>query len=178
MKRFLAVLALVVGPVVGVAPAAYPLGEGACTITGTISFTPESTSRGTWKIGPAILDCQGVMAARWRITGRGPIRGTGTFTELPGGGGSCLHHAGTGKLDYTIPTAGGDIVISEQSGYTLAGAYPQVIVFVFVNGVYIIMGNGSGIVDLIPEHAKAVAVVAVQPEPASDPHSEHECNGE
>jgi len=122
VKRFLAVLALVVGPVVGVAPAAHPLGEGACTITGTISFSPQSATQGTWKIGPAILDCQGIMAARWRITGRGPLKGSGTFTELPSGGGSCLHHAGTGTMDYTIPTGGGDLVISERNTYTLAGA--------------------------------------------------------
>jgi hypothetical protein len=119
-----ALLALMAGPVVGVAPAAHSVGEGACTISGTISFSPsgQAAAEGAWRIGPAILDCQGIVAARHRIIGRGPFRGSGTFNLLPGGAGSCVNQAGTGTIEYTIPTSGGDILVNEPDQYTTAGA--------------------------------------------------------
>lgn len=121
MKRFVAVLALVVLPVIGFTPAADAVGYGACTITGTITFSSRTLSAGTWTIGPAVIDCQGLIAARRRITGRGPFKGSGSFTALPPGEGACLRHSGSGKIDYTIPTTGGDIHISEPSNHTLVG---------------------------------------------------------
>jgi len=122
VKRFGAGLAVVVLPVLGFASTAHAIEEGACTITGTITFTSRTPSAGTWVIGPAILDCQGLVAARHRITGRGPLRGTGSFTAVPDGSGACLRQVGTGNVDYRIPTDGGDIVITEPENHTLAGA--------------------------------------------------------
>jgi hypothetical protein len=122
VKRFVAALAVLVLPLVGFDPTAHAAEEGACTITGTMTFTTRTLSEGMWAIGPAVIDCQGLIGARQRITGRGPFRGAGTFTALPPGDGACLRQAGTGKVDYTIPTSAGDILISEPESHTLAGA--------------------------------------------------------
>ena len=126
MKRILAVLALVVLPAVGFTPPAHAVGYGGCTIVGTITFSVASTlaSTGTWSIGPAALDCQGIIGKRARIIGRGPFKGQGTFTALPPGegAGSCLRQSGTGKVEYEIPTANGPIKVSEGESHTLAGA--------------------------------------------------------
>jgi hypothetical protein len=124
VKRFVAALAVVGLAVVGFTPSADAVGYGACTITGTITFSSSgalSAASGTWKIGPAILDCQGIIGKRARITGRGPLRGSGSFTALPPDEGGCLRHNGTGKVEYEIPTASGKILISEAETHTLAG---------------------------------------------------------
>ena len=121
MKRFVAVLALVVLPVLGFTSAADAVGEGGCTITGTISFSTRTLSTGMWTIAPAVIDCQGVVAARRLITGRGPFRGSGSFTALPPGDSACLRQAGSGTVEYTIPTTAGDIHVSEPEDHTLAG---------------------------------------------------------
>jgi hypothetical protein len=121
VKRFVAVLALVVLPVLGFTSAADAVGEGACTITGTISFSTRTLSAGTWTIGPAVIDCQGIVAARRLITGRGPFSGSGSFTALPPGDSACLRQAGSGKVDYKIPTTAGPILVSEEEDHTLAG---------------------------------------------------------
>lgn len=120
MKRFVAVLALLVLPVVGFTSQAGAVGYGVCTITGTMTFAPTGESTGKWTIGPAILDCQGLIAARRRITGRGPLKGSGTYKAIPSGDG-CLHQSGTGKIDYRIPTSAGDILVDEPWDYALAG---------------------------------------------------------
>ena len=73
-------------------------------------------------IAPAVLDCQGIIAARRRITGRGPFKGSGLFTALPPGQGACLRQSGTGNIEYRIPTSGGEIIVNEPWTYTLAGA--------------------------------------------------------
>ena len=123
MKRIVAVLALVVLPVIGFTPPAHAVGYGACTIVGTITFaTAETPSTGTWTIGPATLDCQGVIGKRARITGRGPFRGEGSFTALPPGDEACLRQSGTGTVEYQIPTASGTIKVNEGETHTLAGA--------------------------------------------------------
>jgi hypothetical protein len=121
VKRFVAVLAVLMLPMFGLSPAADAVGQGACTITGTITFSGGDQGQGVWKIGPATLDCQGLIAARRRIIGRGPFRGSGTFTEAVAGTGACLHHLASGTVDYRIPTSGGDILVSEPDTYTLAG---------------------------------------------------------
>jgi hypothetical protein len=123
VKRFVAMLALVVLPVLGFTSSADAVGYGACTITGTITFSTRTLGAGTWNITPAVLDCQGIIAARRRITGRGPFRGSGSFTAV-GTDGGCLRQFGTGKVDYKIPTSGGDILVSETENHTLglAGA--------------------------------------------------------
>ena len=121
MKRFVAVLGLVVLPVIGFTSDAGAVGYGVCTITGTMTFSPQSATAGTWNIVPAVLDCQGVIASRRRIVGRGPLKGSGTYEALPPGDGACLRHAGSGKVDYDIPTNAGDIGVSEPWDYRLTG---------------------------------------------------------
>ena len=121
MKRFIAVLTVVGSAVVGFTPTADAVGYGACALAGTISFVPESPTKGTWSISPAILDCQGVIGKRARIIGRGPFRGSGTYTALLPGD-ACLRQTGTGKVEYEIPTASGTIKVNEAATHTLAGA--------------------------------------------------------
>jgi hypothetical protein len=121
VKRFVAVLALLVLPVVGFTSEAGAVGYGVCTITGTMTFAPTSESAGTWSIGPAVLDCQGLIAARRRITGRGPLKGSGTYKALAAGDG-CLRQSGTGTVEYRIPTTAGDILVNEPWDHALAGA--------------------------------------------------------
>jgi hypothetical protein len=121
VKRIVAVLAVVVMPVLGFSSTADAIEEGACTISGTITFASQTASAGAWTIGPAVIDCQGIVAARRLITGRGPFRGAGTFAALAPGDSACLRQAGTGTFDYKIPTTAGDIVISEPENHTLAG---------------------------------------------------------
>jgi len=115
---------LVVMPLVGYAPPARAMGGGACTISGTINFAPTSTNpgRGVWSIEPAVISCQGVFRAYERITGPGSFSGSGTYTETPAGSGTCLHHVGSGNVDYTIPTTEADVRIKEPHEFVLAGA--------------------------------------------------------
>ena len=121
MKRFVAALVVVGSAVVGFTPTADAVGYGACAIAGTISFAPESPTKGTWTIGPANLDCQGIIGKRARIIGRGPFRGSGTYTALLPGD-ACFRQSGTGKVEYEIPTASGTIKVNEAATHTLAGA--------------------------------------------------------
>jgi len=121
VRRFVAVLAVVALPVLGFSSTAGAIEEGACTISGTISFSSQAPSTGVWTIGPAVIDCQGIVAARRLITGRGPFRGSGSFAALAPGDSGCLRQAGSGTLEYKIPTTAGDIVITEPENHTLAG---------------------------------------------------------
>jgi hypothetical protein len=121
VKRFVAALVVVGSAVVGFTPTADAVGYGACAIAGTISFAPESPGKGTWTIGPANLDCQGIIGKRARIIGRGPFRGSGTYTALLPGD-ACFRQSGTGKVEYEIPTASGTIKVKEAATHTLAGA--------------------------------------------------------
>lgn len=120
MKGFVAGLSLVMLPLFGVTPAG-AVGYGACTISGTITFAAQTLSTGAWTIGPAVLDCQGLIAARRRIIGRGPFGGAGSFIALPPGGDACLRQSGSGQVDYRVPTSAGEIVVSEPVSHTLAG---------------------------------------------------------
>jgi len=122
VKRFVAAMAVVGLAVVGFTPTAGAVGYGACSLVGTMSFSPKTPTTGTWTIGPALLDCQGVIGKRARITGRGPLKGSGTYTALPPGDAACLRQSGTGKVEYSIPTASGTINVQEASTHTLAGA--------------------------------------------------------
>jgi hypothetical protein len=121
VKRFVVALVAVGSAVFGFTPTADAVGYGACTVAGTISFVPESPAKGTWTIGPANLDCQGIIGKRARIIGRGPFRGSGTYTALPPGDAACLRQTGTGKVEYEIPTASGTIKVNEAVTHTLAG---------------------------------------------------------
>ena len=122
MRRFVAALAVLGTAVVGFTPTVGAVGYGACTITGTISFATTAMDAGTWTIGPAVLDCQGLIAARRRITGRGPFKGSGTFKAFPAGDAGCMRQSGTGMVDYRIPTSGGDILVTEAESHNLVGA--------------------------------------------------------
>jgi hypothetical protein len=121
VKRFVAVLGLLVMPVIGFSADAGAVGYGACTISGTITFTAETVTAGTWSITPAVIDCQGLIAARRRIIGRGPFKGSGTYEALPPGDSACLRQTGTGKIEYDIPTTGGEISVTEPWDHRLAG---------------------------------------------------------
>ncbi|HVW35091.1 MAG TPA: hypothetical protein VHL53_21340 [Acidimicrobiia bacterium] len=120
VKRFVAVVAVLALPVLGSVPPAGATGEGACLITGTIAFAPVDANTGTWSIGPAVIDCQGIMSGRYRITGRGPFRGTGKYTAAPDGAKPCLNQSGVGSVEYSIPTSAGDVPVTETESHTLA----------------------------------------------------------
>jgi hypothetical protein len=122
VKRFCVCWTLVVLSLLEFAPAAGAVGLGFCRISGTMVFSSRTAGEGRWSIEDGIIDCQGVIAARRRILGQGPFKGSGSYRALPDGGGACLHQAGSGTVDYTIPTSGGDILISEPDAYTLVGA--------------------------------------------------------
>jgi len=122
VKRFIVALVAVGSAVFGFTPTADAVGYGACALAGTISFAPESPAKGTWTIGPANLDCQGIIGKRARIIGQGPFRGSGTYRALLPGDAACLRQTGTGTVEYEIPTASGTIKVSEAATHTLAGA--------------------------------------------------------
>jgi hypothetical protein len=115
-------LGLVVFPFAS-GPTAEASGAAVCSISGTISFLPSSTSpaKGAWSIEPAVIDCHGMFRATKRITGPASFTGSGTYTTLPDGNGACLHHVGSGKVDYTIPTSEADVHIKEPHQFVLAG---------------------------------------------------------
>jgi hypothetical protein len=109
-------------PLVGFIPAADAAGTAVCTISGTMNFTPSSTAtEGVWSIGPAVINCQGLFKGVQRITGPGSFRGSGSYTALPTGGGTCLQHVGTGTVDYLIPTSETNAQVSERHDFILAG---------------------------------------------------------
>lgn len=121
MKRFVVLVGLVVLPLFGFSPPADAVGYGECILTGTIRFSPTSPAAGTWAIGPATIDCQGIIGKRARITGRGPFRGSGDYAAMPPGDNGCLRQTGNGNVEYEIPTASGRILINEAVSHTLAG---------------------------------------------------------
>ena len=122
MRRLAAVVGLVVLPFAGFTAPAGALGYGACVITGAINFSAETPSTGTWDIKTAAIDCQGLFAARRRVIGRGPLQGSGTFTTIAPAGGGCFQQIGEGKLDYRLPTTGGEMRITEDVTVAVAGA--------------------------------------------------------
>ena len=123
MKRPVACLVgLVMLPFVGFAPSAHAMGEAACTITGTINFVPTSPSQGVWSIDPGVINCTGLFRAKRAITGPGSFSGSGTYTEASPGSGTCLHHVGSGQVDYTIPTTEANNRIQEPHDFVFAGA--------------------------------------------------------
>ncbi|MEW6473582.1 MAG: hypothetical protein AB1679_15045 [Actinomycetota bacterium] len=124
MRRILRwAIALAGLPLVGLVPAADATGAAACTITGTITFlhAGNPATQGTWTIDPAVINCQGLFNGYERIVGPGRFSGTGSYTALPGGSGSCLRNVGSGTVDYTFPTTGADVHLVEPNDYTLAG---------------------------------------------------------
>jgi len=96
-------------PLAGFAPSAEASGGAVCSISGTINLFPASAS-------------QGLFRATERITGPGRFAGSGRYAEAPAGSGTCMHHMGTGKVDYMIPTSEADVRIQEPHDFVLAGA--------------------------------------------------------
>lgn len=128
MKRFWAVLALVVGvaglPSTAFAPPAGATGGAGCVIGGTMQFVPDASTpaRGIWRVEPGVINCQGFFRAKHFIIGPGRFSGAGTYAEIPAGSGTCLHSVGTGQVDYVIPTDHSTQHISEQLDFVFAGA--------------------------------------------------------
>jgi hypothetical protein len=125
VKRLIALLAgLSLVPLVGLAPKAEAIGAGTCTISGTIAFEPPNGPylRGVWNIRPGAIDCKGVYKRVDYFTGQGPFVGTGTYTVLPSGTGTCIHQVGEGSVDYTFRTISGWYQMKEKNEFVLAGA--------------------------------------------------------
>lgn len=118
------VLALVSLPFVGLVPPAGATGAAACTITGTITFrhADNTTTEGVWSIAPAIISCHGLFNGYERILGPGKFSGSGTYTALRGGSGTCVRNVGSGMVDYMFPTTGSDVHLVEPNDYAIAGA--------------------------------------------------------
>jgi len=117
------VLGLVVPLLAGPVPAARATGGGACTISGTIAFVHPAAggAQGLWNL-EGVINCQGLYNGYRRFNGPGTFAGSGRYTALPVGNGSCVHHDGSGTVDYRFPTTGDDIHLVEPQDYTLVGA--------------------------------------------------------
>ena len=125
MKRLIAILAgLALVPLVGFVPKAEALGAGVCTISGTIAFEPPNGPylRGVWHIRPGAINCQGLHKGVDYFTGQGPFTGSGTYSVLPSGTGTCVHQVGEGSVDYTFYTNSSTYRVQEESEFVLAGA--------------------------------------------------------
>ena len=136
MRRSLAVLAgLTLALLAGPVPAAEAVGAGACTISGTIRFTPSlaTADRGGWEIAPAVIQCQGLfnvfgaagngVGFGEKINGHGQsFTGSGSYSTVRSGDGGCLHQLGRGDVDYWILTDKQDVHMREQTEFLLAGA--------------------------------------------------------
>jgi hypothetical protein len=125
-RRILLLLATLAPSLVGSVPPAHGLGGGACVITGTISFSPPSTAAppaeaGAWSIGPGQIECNGAIKG-YRIFGTGAFTGSGTYTAIPAAGGPCLHHVGTGMVEYYVRSGAMVFHVREAKRFVLAGA--------------------------------------------------------
>jgi hypothetical protein len=122
-RRVLLLVTAVTSSVVGFVPTAEAIGGAVCTISGTITFSPppSGSAEGLWRIGPAAISCQGALNG-YHFYGQGPFGGSGSYTGLPAGGGDCLHHVGTGTVDYIMRTGAMVHHIRESKQFTLAGA--------------------------------------------------------
>ena len=114
---------MVVSSVLGLAPPAEALGAAVCTVSGTITFAPSSQTptRGGWSIEPAVMECRGLFRGWERIQGPGSFTGSGSYEAAPDGRGTCLHHVGSGTVDYMIPTSEQDVHMIEPHAFVLAG---------------------------------------------------------
>lgn len=122
--RVLSLLLLLVSPFVVAVPSADAIGGAACTITGTINFSPPGAglTEGRWQIGPGAITCVGALNG-YHFYGQGPFSGSGAYTGLPAAaGGSCFHYLGTGTVDYVMRTGAMVHRIREAKRFTLAGA--------------------------------------------------------
>jgi len=125
MRRSVAVLAgLVLAILFGPVPSAEAVGVGACTIGGTINFSPagETADQGAWSIGPATIVCRGQYNTKELMVRSGAFNGSGSYTSLPSAQGGCLRQLGTGSVDYWITTEKQDVHVTEPHAFLLAGA--------------------------------------------------------
>ncbi len=125
MHRSIAVLAgLALAVFLGPAPPAEAFGVGACTIGGTITFTPsaQTAGQGAWAISPGVIQCRGQFNTYEYMLRNGSFSGSGTYTALPSAEAGCFRELGTGTVDYWIPTDKQDIHIKEPYAFLLAGA--------------------------------------------------------
>ena len=123
MKRVLVCLALVVSTLALFVPCAGAVGGAVCRVTGRIVFSPNTENDGGWSIEEGIIDCSGLLAGgKSRILGPGQFKASGSYSALAPAGGACLRQAGTGMVDYRIPTSGGFVIITEPASFALAGA--------------------------------------------------------
>lgn len=115
---------LIMAVVIAPAPAAHAVGVGACTISGTISFTPAGAGSdiGLWEISPAQIACRGQFNTYELMLKQAGFSGYGSYTTLPSGEGGCLRELGTGTVDYWIPTEKQDVHVVEPNAFLLAGA--------------------------------------------------------
>jgi hypothetical protein len=125
MRRSVAVLAgLALALVFGPVPAAEAVGVGACTIGGTITFTPsgQTPGQGNWAIAPGVIQCRGQFNTYEFMTRQGEFAGSGTYTSASSSEVGCFRELGTGTVDYWIPTDKQDIHVVEPYAFLLAGA--------------------------------------------------------
>jgi hypothetical protein len=125
VKRAVAILSgLLVFSLAGIAPSAEAAGGAVCAVSGTINFSPAANAsrEGTWRIDPAVINCQGIFRGYERITGPAAFTGSGTYNEVVDSDGTCLHHIGSGTVDYWVPTTEADVHIVEPHEFVLAGA--------------------------------------------------------
>jgi hypothetical protein len=129
MRRSAAVIAGLALAILGVpAPPAGALAAGACTITGTIVFTPSAAAgaeHGTWRIDPAVIKCRGPFRVPHpeQMNGdAGAFTGVGSYEAVPSGDGHCLRQLGAGTVDYWIRTEEQDVHVKEPHAFVLAGA--------------------------------------------------------
>jgi hypothetical protein len=131
MKRPVAVAAVLLltalGDLVASPPPAEAIAVGACTISGSIAFTPSAgtADHGAWAIGPAVISCRGPFRVphREQMNGDGgPFSGVGSYTTVPVGAGHCFRKLGTGTVDYWIKTEEQDVHMKELHEFVLAGA--------------------------------------------------------
>jgi hypothetical protein len=124
-RRLLLLLCAIVPTLaVGFVPPASALGGAVCLISGTITFDHPAIaagSTGAWSIGPGQISCNGIIKG-YRIFGSGPFTGAGTYEALPVGTGACLHHVGTGMVDYVMRSGAMVWRMREEQRLILAGA--------------------------------------------------------
>ena len=113
-------LALLVGPT----PQAEAFGVGACTIGGTINFTPTEATpgQGTWTIAPGTIQCRGQFNTYEYMVRHGEFAGEGTYTSAASAETGCFRELGTGTVDYWITTDTQDIHVAEPYAVLLSGA--------------------------------------------------------
>ncbi|MCA1846882.1 MAG: hypothetical protein LC792_27545, partial [Actinobacteria bacterium] len=121
------VLLAALGDFVASPPAAEAVAAGACSISGTIVFTPSTAGadHGAWVIGPAVISCRGPFRFPHpeQMNGvPGWFSGVGSYTTVPVGPSHCLRELGTGTVDYWIKTEEQDVHMKEAHEFLLAGA--------------------------------------------------------